>query len=117
MASGSATAISTPMLAAIKIQLGIISADLDKIAASDLTVVAAVAAIQQQQSVMNGNIVTLGAALATLQTTLEGFMSTQASTEAQLQATSDQIASNLALLQTAFTNYQTAEAASTAAFQ
>ena len=53
-----------PMLAAIKIQLGIISADLDKIAASDLTVVAAVAAIKQQQSVMNGNIVTLGGALA-----------------------------------------------------
>jgi hypothetical protein len=92
-----------PMLAAIKIQLGIISADLDKIAASDLTVVAAVAAIKQQQSVMNGNIVTLGGALATLQTTLEEFMGTQALTAAQLEASQAATAADLVVIKTSVT--------------
>ena len=96
-----------PMLAAIKIQLGIISADLDKIAASDLTVVAAVAAIKQQQSVMNGNIVTLGGALATLQTTLEEFMGTQALTAAQLEASQAATAADLATIKTSVTGLTT----------
>jgi hypothetical protein len=78
---------------------------------------ASVAAVKLQQGLAGAQLASLGAANATLQTTLEGFMSTQASTEAQLQATEDAIASNLALLQTAWTNFLTADAAAKAALQ